>query len=464
MDPGVDRTRGRRVLSPLMREDRRLEQIVLLQDLALLLVSLWIAHDLRLRQAAWLPGLRPAVPLRQYVYLLLIFVPSWALAAYRFGLQSSAVLTGSLLELARAILWTQVSAGVAIAVLLTASQTPMNRSLIALFLVLSTLLLTVAKLMQRSWIRRQRGKAVALVLGTEGAEAAGELARLRGRSTERLQATGTAELQQRLRDGGVDEVVIADDLPAERLHALLGACDEIGVPTLVRVGRLDLALRPPRAEFVGTSLYLAYERHEPDRPGLLLKAVIDRTLAGVGLVATFPLLAVLALLVRQTSPGPAFFVQRRGGRYGRPFPMFKFRTMRVGAESERDALLVHNEMDGPVFKIANDPRVTGLGRFLRRTSLDELPQLLNVLAGQMSLVGPRPLPLTETRELAGAHRRRLSMRPGLTCLWQVSGRNALPFDEWMALDLQYIDQWSLGLDLAILFRTMPALLLARGAR
>jgi lipopolysaccharide/colanic/teichoic acid biosynthesis glycosyltransferase len=137
--------------------------------------------------------------------------------------------------------------------------------------------------------------------------------------------------------------------------------------------------------------------------------------------------------------------------------------MRLGADAQRPELAELNEMDGPVFKIRNDPRVTPFGRILRRTSLDELPQLFNVLAGQMSLVGPRPLPIDETEALAGPHRRRLSMRPGLTCLWQVSGRSDLTFGEWMGLDLEYVDRWSLGLDLAILLRTIPAIVSRRGA-
>jgi len=168
--------------------------------------------------------------------------------------------------------------------------------------------------------------------------------------------------------------------------------------------------------------------------------------------------------VKLTSRGPVLFIHERGGLHGRPFRMLKFRTMREGAEAERAALLAANEMDGPVFKIAADPRVTRLGRFLRRTSMDELPQLVNVVRGDMSLVGPRPLPVVETRALAGVHRRRLSVRPGITCLWQISGRSELGFREWMALDLQYVDHWSLGLDLAILLRTLPALVSRRGAR
>jgi lipopolysaccharide/colanic/teichoic acid biosynthesis glycosyltransferase len=215
---------------------------------------------------------------------------------------------------------------------------------------------------------------------------------------------------------------------------------------------------------VGPTLYLTYRTQEPELPSRFVKALIDRSVGLVMLLMTLPLTLVIALAVKLSSRGPVLFVQERGGLHGRPFRMLKFRTMREGAEAERAALLAANEMDGPVFKIAEDPRVTRLGRLLRRTSMDELPQLLNVVLGHMSLVGPRPLPLLETRALSGIHRRRLSMRPGITCLWQISGRNELGFREWMALDLQYVDHWSLGLDLAILLRTLPALLTARGAR
>jgi lipopolysaccharide/colanic/teichoic acid biosynthesis glycosyltransferase len=177
-------------------------------------------------------------------------------------------------------------------------------------------------------------------------------------------------------------------------------------------------------------------------------------------------LAVVALVIKLTSPGPVFFRQQRSGLNGRPFTLYKFRTMVTNAEQLKDELAAMNEMSGPVFKVSNDPRVTGLGRWLRKYSVDEFPQLYNVLRGEMSLVGPRPLPVDEVKQFNDlAHRRRLSMRPGLTCLWQISGRNEIKdFREWVRLDLEYIDNWSLWLDLLILWRTVPIVLSGAGAR
>jgi lipopolysaccharide/colanic/teichoic acid biosynthesis glycosyltransferase len=176
-----------------------------------------------------------------------------------------------------------------------------------------------------------------------------------------------------------------------------------------------------------------------------------------------PLLLLIAALVKLTSKGPVFFVQWRIGLNGRRFRFPKFRSMVQDAEARLSEVMQHNEMDGPVFKMKRDPRITRLGAFLRRYSLDELPQLWCVLKGDMSLVGPRPLMPHEIDGHASWQRRRLSMRPGLTCLWQIGGRNAVDFDRWMRLDLQYIDSWSLGLDMRILLRTVPAVLSGRGA-
>jgi exopolysaccharide biosynthesis polyprenyl glycosylphosphotransferase len=445
-----------------VNRDKPLERAVLFQDVVVLLLSLLLAHWLREPLADLLQRLKPVVPSEQYVHLLLVFLPTWALVAERLDLHRVRTLTGPVVELLRALLWTQAWGTLVLALILVAAQVNLNRSLIALFLILSTLLLAAAKLGQRAWAFRTEGEALALVLGAGPADAEA-IGRWRGRRVERLESVDAESLRRRLQAGGVDEVLLP---PRDRaaLRGLVEACAEVGATALVAVERLDVELPPPRAESVGPTLYLTYRAQEPELPSRFVKALIDRAVGLVMLLMTLPLMLVISAAVKLSSRGPMLFIQERGGLHGRPFRMLKFRTMREGAERERAALLAANEMDGPVFKMAADPRVTRVGRFLRRTSMDELPQLVNVVRGDMSLVGPRPLPVVETRALAGVHRRRLSMRPGITCLWQISGRNELGFREWMALDLQYVDHWSLGLDLAILLRTLPALLSRRGAR
>jgi exopolysaccharide biosynthesis polyprenyl glycosylphosphotransferase len=184
------------------------------------------------------------------------------------------------------------------------------------------------------------------------------------------------------------------------------------------------------------------------------------------LLIVIPVIPLIALAIKLTSSGPVFFRQQRSGLNGAPFTLYKFRTMVSNAEQLKDELAAMNEMSGPVFKVTNDPRVTPLGKFLRKYSLDELPQLFNVLRGEMSLVGPRPLPVDEVKRFNDlSHRRRLSVKPGLTCLWQIKGRNKISdFKDWVRLDLEYIDNWSLWLDLKILFLTLPAVLRGTGAK
>jgi exopolysaccharide biosynthesis polyprenyl glycosylphosphotransferase len=197
---------------------------------------------------------------------------------------------------------------------------------------------------------------------------------------------------------------------------------------------------------------------------LLVKRVMDIVLSAILLAVLFPLMVLVGILIKLTSKGPMIYKQIRCGLYGRRFVLYKFRSMNDGAEDVLWEIKHLNEMDGPVFKMRNDPRVTPPGRFLRKSSIDELPQFWNVLKGDMSLVGPRaPLP-EEVREYSRWQRRRLSVKPGITCLWQVSGRNEIDFHEWMKLDLHYIDNWSLLLDLKILLRTFPVVLLGKGAR
>lgn len=196
---------------------------------------------------------------------------------------------------------------------------------------------------------------------------------------------------------------------------------------------------------------------------LLIKRGMDFAGAAIALLMLAPILIVVALTVVLSSPGPVFFKQTRVGRDRREFTLWKFRSMYVGSDELRDELLAHNEQSGPVFKLRNDPRVTRVGRVIRKYSIDELPQLFQVLTGKMSLVGPRPPLPDEVVEYGHRELRRLTVKPGLTCIWQTSGRSDVRFDQWVDMDLEYIDNFSLWLDIVLLFKTIPAVLAGRGA-
>jgi exopolysaccharide biosynthesis polyprenyl glycosylphosphotransferase len=263
----------------------------------------------------------------------------------------------------------------------------------------------------------------------------------------------------------LDEVLIA--LPVKSRYAdiqrAIQICERVGVPIKYSASPFTHARIDPRLEHSTAGPVLSVPA-AVDGPRLLVKRAMDIAGATLGLVFLSPVLIAVALAVRLTSPGPVMFSQLRYGRNRRRFRMYKFRTMVEGADAQQSELEELNEAAGPVFKIRRDPRITPFGAFLRRTSLDELPQLWNVLRGDMSLVGPRPLPLRDVNQFAeGRLMRRFSVLPGITGLWQVSGRSSLAFDEWLRLDLAYIDQWSLTLDLRILARTIPAVLSGRGA-
>jgi exopolysaccharide biosynthesis polyprenyl glycosylphosphotransferase len=208
---------------------------------------------------------------------------------------------------------------------------------------------------------------------------------------------------------------------------------------------------------------VVYSSAPDHRLHLFVKACLDRLLGALALLVAVPVGVIAAVAIKLEDRGPVFFRQIRSGKNGKPFPMYKFRTMVPNAEQLKDRLMDRNEMSGPVFKIANDPRVTRIGAILRKTSIDELPQLINIMRGEMSLVGPRPPLPKEVAAYDRWQRRKLTVKPGLTCLWQVNGRNRIDFENWMKLDLQYIDNWSLWLDTKILMKTVPAVLKRSGA-
>jgi exopolysaccharide biosynthesis polyprenyl glycosylphosphotransferase len=271
------------------------------------------------------------------------------------------------------------------------------------------------------------------------------------------------EIHEILRDEIVDEVILACPLSMLSVFApLVRVCAEAGVPVTLPSDLFGEDLPPPRVSNLGSVSALSFAPVHHSRTQLVVKRAVDLLGAFLLLVLTSPVMAVAALSVRATSPGPILFRQKRSGMYGRTFEFIKFRSMYADAEEQRQRLQRLNEMDGPVFKIKHDPRITPAGRILRKWSIDELPQLWHVLRGEMSLVGPRPPLPGEVEKYATFERRRLSMRPGITCLWQVSGRNEIGFDNWVKLDLEYIDSWSLLRDVEILVKTIPAVLKGSG--
>ncbi len=275
----------------------------------------------------------------------------------------------------------------------------------------------------------------------------------------------TGDTLRLLRSLELDEVVIA--LPIASQYQLTERivvwCKQQGIPVRHESSLFSNLVRTPLDTSASPNLITLHDAAQ-DPLAIVSKRLVDLTLSAIALIVLSPVLAVVALLVRYTSEGPVLFKQERLGLGKRRFWIFKFRTMVIDAEARMKEVEHLNQSKGPTFKLLHDPRVTPIGRFLRKTSLDELPQLFNVFLGDMSLVGPRPLP---KRDYEGFnedwHRRRFSVKPGITCLWQVNGRSSIGFDQWMQLDMDYIDRWSFWLDLKILAQTIPAILKGSGA-
>jgi exopolysaccharide biosynthesis polyprenyl glycosylphosphotransferase len=361
-----------------------------------------------------------------------------------------------------------------------------SRAIVAGYLVLSFagffLIRVAARELMLITNRRGRGMINAVVVGTgPGAKTIGDALKFRPylgykltgfvsvpeetNPDPTLPTIGAIDDLPTLVDGQVvDAVFFGTSLEVTAKHEkIIWKLEEVGKTVHLRGDAVGVLLsRTLIGEFEGVPLLTLSST--PADPVLLgVKRALDVIASLAGIILLSPVLALTALGIKLTSSGPLLFAQERVGLHGRRFHMLKFRSMYQDAERRKQELLDQNEMDGPVFKIKNDPRITPVGRWIRKFSVDELPQLFNVLKGEMSLVGPRPPLPDEVDQYQRWQRRRLSMKPGLTCLWQVSGRNDIDFDNWMKLDMEYIDNWSLFLDLKILFKTIPVVILARGA-
>lgn len=287
-----------------------------------------------------------------------------------------------------------------------------------------------------------------------------------GLAVHGIPVIGTIDnIHECLKNNVIDEVIIAISRSLlQDAEPIVMACEEEGIRLRFMADVFNVKVARVSLSNIDGIPLLNMEPVAQDAQQLLAKRIFDVTCTLLVLPLLIPLFIIVAIAIKLDSPGPVFFIQQRVGLRKHVFPMVKFRSMYVDAEERLEEIEHLNEAKGPIFKIKDDPRITRVGYYLRKTSIDEIPQLINVLRGEMSLVGPRPMSLRDVDQFdRGIQRKRFSVKPGLTCIWQVSGRSDLPFEKWLEYDLEYIDRWSFWLDIGILFKTIPAVLRARGA-
>ncbi|MBP1594728.1 MAG: Undecaprenyl-phosphate galactose phosphotransferase [Acidobacteria bacterium] len=467
--------------------------IQFVSDLGLTSLAFVFAYHTRIHLELLVPArlsrlLNPELhPLFSYWWVVAISSVVWSIVSYSLGLYRLSIRRSDW-EKIRVIGASAILLGLFLGFLSFSLKADLSRPLIALFILYQALLLSLARLAVttrwRSSRRPVNGQRNILIVGSGdkalemgrlvsrysdwGLRILGYIARDREEQTsgEGKILGAISDIPRIVEEMVVDEIIFVGNRPRdlESLSEVLAICREQGIRTSVAIDMFPSKVSNVSMEFLENVPLLTFSTTPDHAFSLFVKRIMDVILSALLLLVLSPFLLVVGVLIRLTSSGPMIYRQIRCGLYGRKFVLFKFRSMKDGAEDVLWEIKHLNEMDGPVFKMRNDPRVTPLGRFLRKSSVDELPQLWNVLKGDMSLVGPRaPLP-DEVREYSRWQRRRLSVKPGITCLWQVSGRNEIDFHEWMRLDLQYIDNWSLLLDVKILLRTFPIVLMGKGAR
>ena len=465
----------------MLRRDRQIRmQVHQLMDAGLFAFGFWLAYTLRGNQAIidlfamkeW------TQPFETYLPLYLVLIPAAPLILEGQGFYARPMLCSR-----SATTWILfkgcffISLGLVLTMFLF-NIPAVARWVIIWFGVISFGLVSVKEevllwLVRTRLAQGQYRRRVILVGASD--ETARMEAELRAKSERELEILARVDLNQTsvqqlvelLHEHSVNGVILsAKHAYFEQVEAAIRACELEGVEAWLVADFFRAQIsRTSFDDFYGWPVLVFRSTPESSWPRVM-KQLIDWFGSSLALLFGSWVIALIALLIRFTSPGPVLFRQQRSGINGRPFTLYKFRTMVTNAEQLQHELAAMNEMSGPVFKVTNDPRITRIGKFLRKYSLDELPQFYNVLRGEMSLVGPRPLPVDEVKRFNDlAHRRRLSVKPGLTCLWQVSGRsNVTDFRDWVRLDLEYIDNWSLWLDLKILWRTLPAVLAGSGAK
>ncbi len=429
-----------------------------------------------------------ALSISDYLIVLFFVVPIWCVSLYLNGMYESLrtkTIPSAIAAIIKSALLTAVIFGASAFIF---KLKFVSRAFFIIFLALSSFFIIAEKVAIFFFARyvRKRGYnyRMLLIVGT-GRRAGYFISKIKrhpewglriigaldyeegqvGKEIEGAKVIGTLDdLPGILHNHSTDEVVFI--IPRAKLSSIensLYVCETEGVKATIAVDLFDFKIARARlTELEGVPL-VTFETTVAKEWQLFIKRAFDIIVSGLGLIALSPFFVTIAVLIKLTSPGPILYLQKRSGLNGRRFVLYKFRSMYKGSHEKLSELTGKNEMKGPIFKMRRDPRVTPLGRFMRKFSIDEFPQLANVFMGEMSLVGPRPPLPQEVAQYEPWQRRRLSMRPGITCLWQISGRSKVGFDEWMKLDLEYIDNWSLALDFKILGRTVPVVLFGIGA-
>ena len=468
----------------LKRHSRIVDAALRLFDIMVLAAVLPVAHVLR--EALKGDGDAIVHSPQYYLPLFVVMAFCWFVTSWMFQVYDAYRTRPMSLEVSRIARAMAVCALVIGAGSYYAKQDEVSRLFVVLYVALTSVLLVSNRLAIRklAWIVRRRGRNTRrfAVVGT-GALADEVVASMaehpqwgfqfagyvleNGSAPESLRGPVLGHLSRLgevLERNVLDEVIFAvtrDHL--DLIQPGVQLCEEQGVGVKICLNFFQGGIGQMSMDEISGLPALALTTTPTDEVALVLKRAFDIAVSVVMLVLVAPLFAAVAVAIRLDTPGPVLFRQRRVGLHGREFVFYKFRSMCIDAEAKLESLRQFNEVTGPVFKMRQDPRVTRVGRLLRRTSVDELPQFWNVLMGEMSVVGPRPPTPNEVRKYKPWQRRRLSMKPGITCTWQVSGRSDVDFDRWMQLDLAYIDNWSLWNDLQICVRTIPAVLTSRGA-
>ena len=465
-------------------------QVLQLIDAALVWLGFYLASIVRDPVADWI---RPHLlrfgaevplevqPLSQIGLVLMVVIPTTPLILESFGFyrqSATKTVTASLRQIFKSFLVVTLLIGLIVIFFKIANN---SRLILGTAIFISAGLLVLRDFVARAFLRRRSsvdGLKEQVVLAGRPDDLDDLLSSFPEETTQfwnivehfDLSQRDANELDELLKTHSVSRVIFAAmDVEFQKVARAAEVCELQGVEAWIRASFIRANVARPEVDVLGGQPMLVLRSTPELSWALLTKEVCDRVGAFllILLTAVFWIPAMIGIMIASPGASP-FFKQKRAGRYGKPFNMWKLRTMVVDAEALLDKLKKEqgNEMDGPVFKLEDDPRVFKFGRLLRKLSIDELPQLFNVLLGDMSLVGPRPLPIYEVEKFEQSrHRRRLSMKPGITCIWQAGGRNSITsFEDWVRMDLEYIDNWSLMLDFKLLLKTVPAVLFAKGAK